>query len=175
MQITITARHFHLTHAIRDHINESCEKLEKYFENIITAHFILSLENNRNNVELVIHAPKHNLKSEAIEKDMYISIDNAVDKMEQQIKKMKEKWADYHHKRGIKENSQFVFANLIERDDKRRTIKIKRILAEGMSVNEALDRFDEINDPYFVFKNEETDRVNVIVKKNDQHYKLIEP
>jgi ribosome hibernation promoting factor len=87
MQITITARHFHLTNAIRDHINDSVFKLEKYFENIMTAHFVLSFENNQNKVELVMHVPKHNLKSETSEKDMYLAIDNAVDKMEQQVKK----------------------------------------------------------------------------------------
>lgn len=175
MQITITARHFHLTNAIRDHINDSVEKLEKYFDNIITAHFVLSFENNQNKVELVMHIPKHNLKSETVEKDMYLAIDNAVDKMEQQVKKMKDKWSDYNHKRSLKESSQFVYANLIEKHDERKTVKIKRILAEDMTVREAMDRFDKINEPYLIFKNDETDRVNVLVKKDEKHYKLIEP
>jgi ribosome hibernation promoting factor len=174
MQITITARHFHLTNAIRDHINDSVFKLEKYFENIMTAHFVLSFENNQNKVELVMHVPKHNLKSETSEKDMYLAIDNAVDKMEQQVKKMKDKWSD-HHKKSLKESSHFVYANLIEKRNDKKTVKIKRILAEDMTVREALDRFDEINKPYLIFKNEETDRVNVLVKKDKDHYKLIEP
>ncbi len=174
MQITITARHFHLTNAIRDHIYDSVEKLEKYFENIITAHFVLSFENNRNKVELVMHIPKHNLKSETVEKDMYLAIDVAVDKMEQQVKKMKEKWSN-HHKRSLKESSHFVYANLIEKGNNRKTVKIKRILAEDMTVKEALDRFDKINEPYLIFKNDETDRVNVLVKRDEDHYKLIEP
>ncbi|MCK4312269.1 MAG: ribosome-associated translation inhibitor RaiA [Candidatus Cloacimonetes bacterium] len=174
MQITITARHFDLTNAIRDHINDSCFKLDRYFENIINAHFVLSLENNRNKVELVIHAPKHNLKSETTEKNMYLAIDTSVDKMEQQIKKMKDKWSS-HHKKGLKENSRFVYAKLIERGSSRKTVKIKRILAEGMSVHEALEKFEEIDDPYLIFKNIETDRVNVLIRRDEQHYKLIEP
>lgn len=175
MQITITARHFDLTNAIRDHIHGSVEKLEKYFDNIIVAHFVLSFENNLNKVELVMHVPKHNLKSETIEKDMYLAIDMAVDKIEQQIKKMKDKWNNYYQKRSLKESSQFVYANLIERKDNRKTVKIKRILAEDMTVKEALDRFDEIDESYLIFKNEETDRVNVLVKKDENHFKLIEP
>lgn len=175
MQISITARHFHLTNVIRDHINDSVIKLEKYFDNIMTAHFVLSFENNQNKVELVMHAPKHNLKSETSEIDMYLAVDNAVDKMEQQIKKMKDRWSDHHHKKSLKDNSQFVYANLIERANDKKTIKIKRILAEDMTVREALDRFDEINEPYLIFKNIETDRVNVLVKKGEDHYKLIEP
>jgi ribosome hibernation promoting factor len=175
MQITITARHFHLTNAIRDHINDSVEKLEKYFENIITAHFVLSFENNQNKVELVMHIPKHNLKSETVEKDMYLAIDVTVDKMEQQVKKMKEKWSDHSHKRSLKESAHFVYANLIEKGNNRKTVKIKRILAEDMTVKEAMDRFDEIKEPYLIFKNDETDRVNVLVKMDEDHYKLIEP
>lgn len=175
MQITITARHFQLTNAIRDHIYDSVSKLEKYFDNIITAHFVLSFENNQNYVELVLHAPKHNLTSETTEKDMYLAIDLAVDKMEQQIKKMKDKWSDYHHKRSLKDSSHFSYANLIEKANDKKTVKIKRILAEDMTVREALDRFDTIDEPYLIFKNEETDRVNVLVKKGEDHYKLIEP
>ncbi len=174
MQITITARHFNLTNAIRDHINDSCGKLEKYFENIIHAHFVLSFENNQNKVELVIHAPKHNLKSETTEKDMYLAIDTVVDKVEHQIKKMKDKWTD-HHKKSLKENTRFVYANLIEKGKGRKTVKIKRILAEDMNVREAMEKFDEIKDSYLIFKNIETDRVNVLVKKDELHYKLIEP
>ena len=174
MQITITARHFHLTNAIRDHINDSVFKLEKYFENLITAHFVLSFENNQNIVELIVHAPKHNLKSETSEKDMYLAIDYSVDKMEQQIKKMKDKWNN-HHKKSMKVSSHFVYANLIEKKDDKKTVKIKRILAEELTVREALDRFDEIDDSYLIFKNNETDRVNVLVKKDADHYKLIEP
>ena len=116
MQITITARHFDLTNAIRDHIDGSCVKLERYFDHIITANFILSLEKNGNKVELMVHAPKHNLKCEAVEKNMYLAIDNAVDKMEQQIKKMKDKWA-HHNKKSLKENLHFVYADLIERNE----------------------------------------------------------
>jgi hypothetical protein len=52
---------------------------------------------------------------------------------------------------------------------------VKRILAEDMMINDAIDRFEEIDDPYFVFKNIETDRVNVLIKKDEEHFKLIEP
>ncbi len=174
MQITITARHFDLTNAIRDHVYESSEKMEKYFDHLINSQFVLSFENDRSVVELLTHAPKHNLKSEATEKDMYLAIDEAVDKMVSQIKKMKEKWADYQ-KKSLQENSQFVYANLISKEDDRKRVNVKRIVAENMTVNDAIDKFEDISDPYYIFKNIETDRVNVIIKKDEEHYKLIEP
>jgi len=173
MQTTITARHFELTNAIRDHIEVACEKIDKYFDHIINVHFILSLENNRNKAEMILNVPKNSFKSESSEKDMYLTIDYAIDKMEHQIKKLKGKWTD-HQKKGLKENSQYVYANLIEREQ-RKKITIKRMLAEVLTLDEALDNFDNIAEPYLIFKNAETDRVNVLIKKDEAHYKLIEP
>ena len=173
MQTTITARHFELTNAIRDHIEVACEKIAKYFDHIINVHFILSLENNRNKAEMILNVPKNNFISESSEKDMYLTIDNAIDKMENQIKKLKGKWTD-HQKKGIKENSQYVYANLIE-SEQRKKIKIKRILAEVFTLDEAIDNFENIAEPYLIFKNAETDRINVLIKRDEAHYKLIEP
>jgi putative sigma-54 modulation protein len=72
MQITITARHFELTKAIRDYVETSCLKLKKYFDHIITVHAPLALENNRNLCELSLHASKFSLQSTAEEMDMYL-------------------------------------------------------------------------------------------------------
>jgi putative sigma-54 modulation protein len=174
MQITITARHFDLTNAIREHVEEMTEKLEKYFDHIIYVHYILSLENNRNKVELILNIPKNNLKSEANEKDMYLAIDKAIEKMEHQVTKIKGKWIN-HNKKSLKESTHFVYANLIERGKEKKRVKTKRIVAEVLSVNEALDAFEQIEDPYLIFKNMETDKINVLVKKDDLHYKLLEP
>lgn len=174
MEITITARHFDLTKAIRDYIEESCEKLKRYFDHIINVHFVLSLENNRNYAEMILYAPKHTMKSEATEHDMYLAIDDAIGKMESQIKKLKDKWAD-HQKRSLKENTQFFYTNLIHKDEPQVTVTTKKIAAEVMSINDAITRFEENKNPYFIFKNIETDRVNVLVKKDDYHYKLLEP
>ncbi len=173
MQITTTARHFDLTNAIRDHVEDSASKLNKYFDHILNAHFILSIENNRSKAEMVLNIPKNNFMSEATATDMYIAIDDAVDKMENQIKKIKDKWAD-HQKRSLKESAHFVYANLIEKGQKRKTVKTKRILAEVMNVHDAIDKFDDIKESYFIFKNEETDKINVLVRKDEEHYKLIE-
>ncbi len=175
MQIIITARHFDLTNTIRDHVESECEKLGKYFDQIMNAHFVLSLENNRNNVEMIFSIPRNSLKSVASASDMYVAINDAVDKMENQIKKLKGKWFDHKKKKSLSESSQFVYANLIEKAKSRKTVRTKRILAEVMTVHEALDKFEDISDSYFIFKNIETDRINVLVKKDEEHFKLIEP
>jgi putative sigma-54 modulation protein len=171
MEITITARHFDLTNAIREYIEVNAERLERYFEHILTVHFILSLENGLSNVELILHAPKHDFRADAEDKDMYAAIDIALEKMETQVKKLKEKWTN-HQKRGLKKNTEFMYANLIEKAGDRKRIKIKRIPPDVMTINEAIDKI-ELNEEFFlIFRDVETDQLSVLVRKDDLHYKL---
>nr|MDK2851444.1 putative sigma-54 modulation protein [Candidatus Cloacimonadota bacterium] len=178
MQITITARHFELTKAIRDYVESSCLKLKKYFDHIITIHVTLALENNRNICELSMHAGKFSLQSEAEEMDMYLSIDNALDKLEAQIKKLKDRVTD-HQKRALKEQFEnFSHASdiVVNRANKeRRTVKTKRVVTEPLDIQEAIDKMEEGKDNFFIFRNIETDRINVLVKKDEENYKLFEP
>ncbi len=178
MQITITARHFDLTNAIRDHVEEACEKLEKYFDHIINVHLTLSLEGSRNHVEMSLHASHFSLQSEAEDHDMYLAVDTVIDKMEAQIKKLKDKVTD-HQKKRLKEDLHFVQADLFERygdeEKPRKRLKTKRIVAETMSVDEAMDQIEKVKDSYLIFKNVETDRINVLVKRDEHTFKLLMP
>lgn len=178
MQITITARHFELTKAIRDHVETACLKLKKYFDQIISIHVTLAWENNRNICEMSLHASKFSLQSEAEEVDMYLSIDTTIDKMEVQIKKLKEKVTD-HQKQSLKEQfDEYSRSSLYQMNGSNKAhkmIKTKRVMPETLSVQEALDKIEGIADNYLIFKNVETDGINVLVKKDDTHFKLFEP
>ncbi|MDD3051836.1 MAG: ribosome-associated translation inhibitor RaiA [Candidatus Cloacimonetes bacterium] len=177
MQITITARHFELTNAIRDHVEVACEKLARYFDHISTIHITLDLEDNRNIVEMSLHAKKFSLQSEAEELDMYLAIDSAIDKMESQIKKLKEKVTS-HQKKGIKRDAYFFYADTVEKGTKekpKKRVKMKKIVADYMTTTEAVDTFSELDIPYMIFKNTETDRINVIVRKDNEHIELLQP
>jgi len=178
MQITITARHFELTKAIRDYVETSCLKLKKYFDHIITVHATLALENSRNICELSLHASKFSLQSEAVEMDMYLSIDTALDKMEGQIKKLKDRITD-HQKKALKDQfddfSRATDIHVDSVDRNRKTIKTKRVVTEALSVPEALEKLEASKDEYLIFKNIETDSINVLVTKDHEVYKLLEP
>lgn len=178
MQITITARHFELTKAIRDYVESSCLKIQKYFDHIIYVHVTLALENSRNISEITLRASRFNLQSQAEEMDMYLSIDNALEKMEAQIKKLKDRVTD-HQKKALKSHfSTFSRASEIEVNTEsraRKTVKTKRVVPEIMDVQEALEKIDEAKEEFLIFKNIETDRLNVLVKKDAEHYKLFEP
>lgn len=178
MQITITARHFELTKAIRDYVETSCLKLKKYFDHIITVHAVLALENSRNICELSLHAAHFSLQSTSEEMDMYLTIDTAVDKMEAQIKKLKDRVTD-HQKRALKDQfDDFSRSSIIElgRESRvRKTIKTKRVIAEVMSVHDAIEKIETSKEEFLIFKNLESDSINVLVKKDEDHFRLIEP
>ncbi|MDD4310057.1 MAG: ribosome-associated translation inhibitor RaiA [Candidatus Cloacimonetes bacterium] len=178
MHITITARHFELTKAIRDYVETSCLKLKKYFDHIITVHATLALENNRNICELSLHAAKFSLQSQAEEMDMYLAIDTAIEKMEGQIKKLKDRITD-HQKRALKDQfddysrATDIQVNSVDRG--RKTIKTKRVVTEPMTINEALEKMETAKEDFLIFKNIETDSINVLVTKDHEFFKLFEP
>ncbi|MBN2830334.1 MAG: ribosome-associated translation inhibitor RaiA [Candidatus Cloacimonetes bacterium] len=175
MQITITARHFELTNAIRDYVESACEKLDRYFDQIINLHVILTLDNTRNICEISLHASKFSLQSESEENDMYVAIDTTVDRMENQLKKLKDKVTD-HKKKSLSENSGFSRTSLFKKEDsERKLIKTKKVIPEYMTTDEAVDKLDDGKDYFIIFKNVETDKINVLVKKDEDHYKLLEP
>lgn len=178
MQITITARHFELTKAIRDYVESSCLKIKRYFDHIITVHVTLSLENSRNICEISLQASRFGLQSQAEEMDMYLSIDNALDKIEAQIKKLKDRVTD-HQKRAIKEQfpefSRETDFLVSPGNRGHKTVKTKRAVAEILTLEEAMEKIDNQKEEFLIFKNVETDRLNVLVKRDEQNYKLFEP
>ena len=177
MQITITARHFNLTKAIRDSIEDSCEKLSRYFDQIVTIHITLSIENSRNLVDMSLHASKFNLQANAVAMDMYVAINEAIETMEVQIKKLKDKVTD-HQKKRLKDDPKYVYSNLYEQnaaEKTKRIVKTKRMVAETMTVHDAIDRLTEMEEDYFFFKNVETDQINIITTKDKATFKLLEP
>lgn len=177
MQITITARHFELTKAIRDHVETACLKIKKYFDQIITIHVTLALENNRNICEMSLHASKFGIQAQSEEIDMYLSIDNTIDKMEAQIKKLKDKVTD-HQKLSVKEFDDYSRASLYQvnaAEETKKLIKTKRVIPETLTIQEAIEKLSSSEDGYYIFKNVETDGINVLVRKDETHFKLFEP
>src|SRR3989338_3437498 len=91
MRISITARHLELTQAIVDYVQKKVERAQRYFDHLIWAQVIFSVEKHRHIVEIVVHASGTTLRAKEEAGDLYASIDLAMDKMDSQLKKYKEK------------------------------------------------------------------------------------
>ena len=91
MKINITARHFELTDDLEQHVRNRLWTLRKHFESIIKAHVILSVEKYRQTAEITVKVSGLTLASKEESDNMYTSIDHAVDKLERQVKRYKQK------------------------------------------------------------------------------------
>jgi len=107
MKINITARHFELTQALEDHIRDRLWTLKKYFERLINAHVILSVEKYRQIAEITLRVSGLTLASKGKSENMYTSIDQAVDKLERQVKRYKQRLAN-HKPRKKEQGAEWV-------------------------------------------------------------------
>jgi ribosome hibernation promoting factor len=87
MNITTTARHYELTPALKDYAEEKVQNLKRYFDHIVNAHVIFSLEKYRQCIEITLHVNGKDFVSAAESEDMYLSVDRAVEKLEEQLKR----------------------------------------------------------------------------------------
>jgi putative sigma-54 modulation protein len=103
MQITTTARHFELTPALREHIEDRHQKLVRYFGQLITSHVTLTVEKHQHLAEISIHANGVDFNGRGKSEDMYVSVDLAVDRLERQIKKHKDRLRNHKGKASLSE------------------------------------------------------------------------
>jgi putative sigma-54 modulation protein len=104
MQINLTGHHVEITDAIRDYINEKLQRIERHFENVTDAHFILTVEKLEQKAEAILHVSGNTLHAHAVDQDMYAAIDSLMDKLDRQVRKHKEKITNHHARENDKRN-----------------------------------------------------------------------
>ncbi len=104
MQINLTGHHVEITDAIRDYINEKLQRIERHFENVTDAHFILTVEKLEHKAEATLHVSGNTLHAHSVDQDMYAAIDSLTDKLDRQVRKHKEKITDHHARENDKRN-----------------------------------------------------------------------
>ncbi len=91
MNISTTARHYDLAPALKDYTEEKVQHLKRYFDHIVNAHVVFSLEKYRHKVEITLHVNGRDFASEEESEDMYVSVDRSIEKLESQLKRHKDK------------------------------------------------------------------------------------
>ena len=95
MQISVTGHHIEVTESLKDHVESKFEKLERHFDNVTDVHVILTVEKLNQKAEATVQISGAKLFAEDTQEDMYVAIDNLVDKLDRQIMKHKEKNASH--------------------------------------------------------------------------------
>ncbi len=170
MNIIVNGRHLEITPALKNYAEEKISKFEKYITNITEAVVTLSVEKYRHKAEVLIKVNGYLIQAEGVTGEIYSSIDEVVEKLEKQIKKYKGKLHSY---RKIDKRSM---ENLTDKpSEKGRIIKYKRFDMKPMNPEEAVDQMEMLDKDFFVFINEKTSSINLVYRRKDGNYGLIEP
>jgi putative sigma-54 modulation protein len=175
MQINITFRHLKSNPRLKNYVREKLHKVKKYLNEPIEAHVVLSTEKFRHTVEVGIIAD-NGIMINGVEQmeDVHAAIDNVMDKIERQITKQLDK-----SKRPKAKSYEFKMHVLsTEQEEQENTPKIirsKNYPAKPMSIEEAIEQLKTMKNEFIIFTNAQNEAVNVIYRRKDGNYGLIEP
>ena len=175
MKLTFTGKNMEVTEALKDVTGKKLGKLDKYFQGNAEGTVTYSVERNRKIIEVTINLPGTILRAEESSDDMYASIDKAVDILERQIRKHKTKLQKRYT------NGETIrFENIVPLNDelemdRPKVVRTKRFDMKPMNVEEAILQMELLRHNFFVFMNADSDDLNVLYKRKDGNYGLIEP
>jgi putative sigma-54 modulation protein len=172
MNIIVTGRHLEITPALRDYAEKKIKRFDRYMSNISEAIVTLSVEKYRHKVEVLLKVNGVLIQAEGITGEVYSSIDEVVEKLERQIKKYKEKLVSHRKSEGKAGITGTEAATTAEVG---RIIKNKRFELKPMSPDEAAMQMDLLDKNFFVFTNDNSGDINVIYRRRDGNFGLIEP
>ncbi|MBO5260392.1 MAG: ribosome-associated translation inhibitor RaiA [Agathobacter sp.] len=174
MRITITGRNIELTDGIKEAVQDKLSKLEKYFSADTDVFVTLSVEKERQKIEVTIPVKGHIIRSEQVSSDMYVSIDLVEEVIERQLKRYRTKIIDRNQNGGTGFTQDFID---IEADDEEevKIVRTKRFGMKPMYPEDACVQMELSGHDFFVFRNAETDEVNVVYRRKGNTYGLIEP
>lgn len=183
MKYNIRGENLEVTDAIRDYVIKKVSKLERYFDTTPTSdvHVKLSVYNQEQRIEITIPMKDLVLRAEERNDDLYAAIDLVVDKLERQIRKYKTKINRKYRQEG---SPKHIFAELEKEareareeaeSDEIQIVRTKRFDLKPMDSEEAVLQMDMLDHAFFVFTNATSGETNVVYRRKDGRYGLIEP
>jgi putative sigma-54 modulation protein len=178
MQIQVTFRHVEPSESVKEYAREKVGKIQKYLDGPIEASVTLGVEKHRHEVDVVIITNGFKIHGQETTGDFFSAIDLVMDKLEKQIKRYREKLKNFsrNNKKGVEVPIKIdVFEAESVADEQPLIIKTKRLTAKPMDVDEAAMQLDLSQNDFLVFLNSRTEVVNVIYRRADGNFGLIEP
>lgn len=174
MKIKITGRNIELTEGLKNAVEDKLIKLEKYFTPDTDVYVTLSVEKERQKVEVTIPMKGNIVRSEQVSNDMYVSIDLVEEVIERQLKKYRTKLIAKHQNAASAFKQEFLDEQSIE-DEEIQITRVKKFDMKPMYPEDACVQMELLGHDFYVFVNAETDEVNVVYKRKGNTYGLIEP
>ena len=176
MKYNIRGDKLEVTDAIGNYVESKLSRLEKYFkEDDILANVLLRVRGNSQIIEVTIPTDKFILRSEEEDKDLYAAIDLVTDKLERQIRKNKTRLNKQNFDNKYKEfNFDYEVEENEETTENEAIVKRKKLEMKPMDEEEAILEMNLLGHEFFVYKDMHTNNVNVLYKRKDGNYGLIE-
>ena len=175
---TVRGKNIEITPSLRDYVEKRVGKVTKYFDKVGEITVLLTVSKGRHIVEVTVPVQGGVLlRGEEATMDMYTSIDLVVEKLERQIHKYKTKLERRFREGGFR--AETVLPGPIppkaEESEEFPVVKTKRFVVKPMDVQEAIMQMNLLNHNFFVFRDADTEEVNVVYRRTDGNYGLIEP
>jgi len=160
------------TDSIKDYIESKLDKLNKYFNSENCTATVLTKKEGRNQkIEVTIPTDNFILRNESVNEDLYAAIDNVSDKLERQIRKNKEKINKKQNKKVI-EDFDYLLEDEFTGEEK--IVKRKQLELKPIDEEEAIIEMEMLGHNFFVFRDVETDKINILYKRKNGNYGVIE-
>jgi len=160
----------------KEYVEDRMKKLNKYIDAPADVHVVLAVEKFRNVAEISVMTNGLNIIGKEESKDMHLAIDNAIEKLERQLKKHKEK-IRLHKNNGLKEGAEIegeVFTGDLEDAAEAKIVETRKIILKPMSLDDAVLEMESTKNRFVVYRNASSENVNVIYRRDDGGYLLIE-
>ncbi|MDI6711164.1 MAG: ribosome-associated translation inhibitor RaiA [Thermoanaerobacterales bacterium] len=168
MRVNVRGKNIEVTDALRGYVEKRLKKLEKYLNNYGDAQVTLTVERDSHRIEVTIPINGMILRGEESTGDMYASVDQVVEKLEKQVERFKGRITRRLRTAGAAGVG-------VENEEPLEVVRTKRFAIKPMEVEEAIMQMNLLGHSFFVFANAETEQVNVVYKRKDGNYGLIEP
>ncbi len=175
MKISVTFRNTEDEGWQKEYIDDRMKKLNKYIDAPADVHVVLTVEKFRNVAEINVLTNGLNIIGKEESKDMHLAIDNAVEKIERQLKKHREK-IRLHKSGALKEEGEETEASPVEMEEvaELKIVETRKVVLKPMSLDDAVMEMDSTKNRFVVYRNASSESVNVIYRRDDGGYLLIE-
>jgi putative sigma-54 modulation protein len=174
MKFIVSGKNMEVSEALKDRVMKKLGKLNRFFQPETEVHVTMSVEKSRHIMEVTIPFDGVVLRAEECNDDMYQSIDRVLDILERQIRKYRTKLEKKLHE-GAFEPENFMIEEDIQEESEFKIVRSKKFAIKPMNVEEAILQMNLLGHAFFMFRNADTQEVNVVYKRKDKNYGLIEP
>ena len=171
MKITITGRKIDITEGLKSYTTKKLDKLDKFFDDDSTAQVTLSVQKDDHIIEITVYHEGMIFRAEVRDNDMYACIDRVIDVLERQIRKQKTRL-----EKKLKSGAFDAPTDFSDHDEEPefKIVKTKKYESKPMSIDEAILQMNLLGHEFYIFNNAETNDKEVVYKRKDGNYGLIE-